>query len=228
VLCCLSKDLKAVAKASDAETTTTWTLDRDGPKRPIRSLLPDVSPEDGGKKCLVLDLDETLVHSSFKATPNPDYIIPVEIDGHVYSVFVQKRPGVDEFLLEMSKIYELVVYTASLSKYADPLLDLLDTEKTIRYRLFRESCTQFRGSYVKDMSMINRPLDQSIIVDNSSLSFQFHPENAIHCTSFFDDLEDRELDVIGAFLAKIKDVPDVREHLGTWPQFLNQWEEASP
>ena len=36
---------------------------------------------DKGKKTLVLDLDETLVHSSFKPVPNPDYIIPVEIDG---------------------------------------------------------------------------------------------------------------------------------------------------
>ena len=32
---------------------------------------------------LVLDLDETLVHSSFRPVPNPDYVIPVEIDGKV-------------------------------------------------------------------------------------------------------------------------------------------------
>lgn len=40
-------------------------------------------PQDAGKKSLVLDLDETLVHSSFKPIPNPDYIIPVDIDGKV-------------------------------------------------------------------------------------------------------------------------------------------------
>lgn len=39
--------------------------------------------DDLNKKTLVLDLDETLVHSSFKPIPNPDYIIPVEIDGKV-------------------------------------------------------------------------------------------------------------------------------------------------
>lgn len=38
---------------------------------------------DTGRKTLVLDLDETLVHSSFKPVPNPDYVIPVEIDGKV-------------------------------------------------------------------------------------------------------------------------------------------------
>jgi RNA polymerase II subunit A small phosphatase-like protein len=29
-------------------------------------LLPDPKPEDVNKKCIVIDLDETLVHSSFK------------------------------------------------------------------------------------------------------------------------------------------------------------------
>lgn len=39
--------------------------------------------QDAKKKTLVLDLDETLVHSSFKPIPDPDYIIPVEIEGKV-------------------------------------------------------------------------------------------------------------------------------------------------
>lgn len=43
--------------------------------------IPPLLEGDKGKKTLVLDLDETLVHSSFKPVPNPDYIIPVEIDG---------------------------------------------------------------------------------------------------------------------------------------------------
>ena len=73
--------------------------------------------------CLVLDLDETLVHSSFKPTQKPDYIIPVEIDGTIHKVYVCKRPGVDEFMRRMGEVFEIVVYTASLSKYADPLLD---------------------------------------------------------------------------------------------------------
>jgi carboxy-terminal domain RNA polymerase II polypeptide A small phosphatase len=36
------------------------------PQPPQKSLLPPIRPEHRGRKCLVLDLDETLVHSSFK------------------------------------------------------------------------------------------------------------------------------------------------------------------
>jgi len=30
---------------------------------------------------------------------------------------------------EMAKYYELVIFTASLSKYADPLMDILDSDQ---------------------------------------------------------------------------------------------------
>lgn len=99
-------------------------------------LLPPLAPEHSGRKCLVLDLDETLVHSSFKVRwiglrmilsctlnnifnqviPNPDFIVPVEIDNQYHNVYVLKRPGVDEFMRRMGEIYEIVVFTASLSK----------------------------------------------------------------------------------------------------------------
>lgn len=181
-----------------------------------KSVLPPLSPQDAGKKCLVLDLDETLVHSSFKPTQNPDYIIPVDIDGTVHQVYVCKRPGVDEFLVEMAKYYEIVVYTASLSKYANPLLDRLDPQKTIRYRLFREHCVQYEGNYVKDLSVLDRDITQTIIIDNSPMSYLFHPRNAIGCSSFIDDMNDRELDSISRFLVDTRAVDDVRNHMDKW------------
>ena len=75
-----------------------------------------MDPRDTGKKTLVLDLDETLVHSSFKPIPKPEYIIPVEIDGLVHHVYVRKRPGCDTYLRMMARHYEIIVFTASLSK----------------------------------------------------------------------------------------------------------------
>ena len=98
----------------------------------------------------------------------------------------------------------------------DPLLDLLDPHRVIRYRLFRESCAYFEGNYVKDLSLLDRDLSKTIIIDNSPSSYMFHPENAIDCSSFIDDPRDRELDQIGAFLAGIKDVKDVRGICHQW------------
>lgn len=190
------------------------------PNDPNRvKLLPQLREQDEGKKCLVLDLDETLVHSSFRAVPGADFVIPVQIEDVVHFVYVAKRPGVDEFLLEMAKYYEIVVYTASLNKYADPLLDLLDPHRVIRTRLFRESCVYYEGNYVKDLSLIDRDLSQSIIVDNSPNSYLFHPDNAIDCSSFIDDPADRELIQIGGFLKNIHDAEDVRGICSLWKKY---------
>ena len=78
--------------------------------------LGEQRPCDKGKKTLVLDLDETLVHSSFQPTATCQYIIPVEIEGNVYNVYVNRRPWACEFIEHMSKFYEVVIYTASLQK----------------------------------------------------------------------------------------------------------------
>ncbi|CAI5733885.1 unnamed protein product [Hyaloperonospora brassicae] len=181
-----------------------------------KSVLPPVGPKDVGKKCLVLDLDETLVHSSFRPTAYPHTVVPVEIDGASYLVYMCMRPGAQEFLVEMAQYFEIVVYTASLSKYADPLLDALDTERVLRYRLYREHCVQHNGAYVKDLSVLQRDMCQTIIVDNAPLSYTFHPQNAIGCSSFIDDPKDRELKSISRFLTTVRSVSDVREHLHMW------------
>lgn len=151
------------------------------------------APHDSGKKTLVLDLDETLVHSSFRPIPSPDYVIPVEIDGRIVDVYVLKRPYVDHFLRAVGQRFEVVVFTASLGKYADPLLDLLDRSGVVRWRLFREACYPYEGSYVKDLQCMGRSLTDVIIVDNSPHSYAFQPENAVPIGTFIDEMDDQEL-----------------------------------
>lgn len=167
-----------------------------------------------GKKCLILDLDETLVHSSFKPVADADFIVPITIEGNVYKVYVLKRPFVDEFLREVAKDYEVVVFTASLSVYANPLLDILDKDNVVSHRLFRESCVLHGQAYVKDLSKIGRKMKDMIIVDNSPLSYAFQPTSAIPITSWFDDRSDTELkDLIPVLQTTLKDQPDVRDIL---------------
>lgn len=177
-------------------------------------VLGPMFPQDAGKKTLVLDLDETLVHSSFKPVPQPDYIIPVEIEGRIVDVYVLKRPFVDHFLRAVGARFEVVVFTASLGKYADPLLDLLDKANVVRWRLFREACYPYEGSYVKDLQCLGRDLAETIIVDNSAHSYMFQPENALPIGTFIDDMQDQELlDCLDLLLA-VEKVDDVRAHLG--------------
>lgn len=53
--------------------TSALVLTQEGPSapEPQKWLLPPIAPEHKGRKCLVLDLDETLVHSSFKVCSPP-------------------------------------------------------------------------------------------------------------------------------------------------------------
>lgn len=167
-----------------------------------------------GLQTLVLDLDETLVHSSFKPIPNPDYIIPVEIEGRLVDVYVLKRPYMDQFMQAIAGKFEVIVFTASLSKYADPLLDLMDPQSIVHWRLFRESCCPYEGNYVKDLTCLGRDLAKTIIVDNSPHSYVFQPYNALPIGTFIDDMEDQELLDMVPMLLKIADVEDVRHVLG--------------
>lgn len=182
--------------------------------RPDEKLLKPQIEAERGRHCLVLDLDETLVHSSFKPIANADFIIPVEIEDQIHQVYVLKRPFVDEFIRRVGEWFEVVVFTAALDKYADPVVDLLDKHCVVRHRLFREACTVHKGNYVKDLSRLGRPLEKTIIIDNSPPSYLFHPENAIPILSWFDDEHDTELLDLIPFLEDITKVDDVRTVLG--------------
>lgn len=180
------------------------------PKCTLTSLLPLKSPEHTDKMTLVLDLDETLVHSSFKPVKRPDYVIPVEINGQMTAVHVVKRPHVDQFLISMSAHFEIVVFTASLPRYADPLLDLLDEQGTVTHRLFRDACQPWGNNYVKDLRVLGRDLSRTIILDNSPASYAWHPENAVPVSSFIDDVADQELLDLIPILRSLKEAEDVR------------------
>lgn len=176
---------------------------------------PQLGPQTGdniGRKTLVLDLDETLVHSSFRVVHNADITITVEIEGEYHQVYVRKRPGCDEFLIRVAQLYEVVIYTASMAKYANPLLDKLDTFNVCTYRLFREACTRHTTGYVKDLSRLGRDLKHVIIIDNSPTCYLLQPDNAIPIRTWRDDIHDRELlDLIPILysLADVDDIPQV-------------------
>ena len=78
-----------------------------------RSFLLPMS--NSNKKTLILDMDETLIHTKFQDNvTNYDLKLNVELEDNFYDIFVYKRPGVEEFLCRMSSLYELVIFTASI------------------------------------------------------------------------------------------------------------------
>lgn len=165
-----------------------------------------------GRKTLVLDLDETLIHSSYGYTRNPDIVLPIRAQGVTHMIHINKRPGVEKFLARVSELYEVVVFTASLGEYAAPLMKKLDKEKKVSGLLFREACTIDNGHFVKDLSRLGRDLKNVILVDNAVKSFEFQPENAYHIKDFFDDNSDNELEKLIPFLEYLAatEVDDVR------------------
>ncbi|KAL4446924.1 hypothetical protein ABPG74_014896 [Tetrahymena malaccensis] len=175
-----------------------------------------------GKKTLILDLDETLVHSSFQPMSNSDYTLSIKVQNTPFTIHVKKRPGVEYFLEKASEYFEVVIYTASLAEYADPVCDLIDPKRYVSYRLFRENCTNYQGLFVKDLSKIGRDMKDILIVDNSETSFLFQPENAIQISNFFQDDNDRELFRMLPFLQFLSEVQDVRTTKSWMEKYLNQ------
>ena len=166
------------------------------------------------RKTLVLDLDETLVHSGFMPFDCPsDVIIQIELDNEIHDIHVLVRPGVKEFLEKMSKKYEIVIFTASLSKYADPLLDIIDKQGFCPFRLFREHCTLINTSFIKDLNKLGRDIKDIIIIDNSPISYALNPDNGLPILSWFDDKNDRELFNLIPILDFLSQVDDVREFI---------------
>ena len=180
-------------------------------------LLPEKT---SNKKTLVLDLDETLVHSvggmenGEGGEPQHDFIIQIpQNNNSSHDVHVMVRPHVEEFLQRMSKRFELVIFTASISKYANPLLNIVDKMGYVPFRLFREHCTLINTAFVKDLNLLGRDAKDIIILDNNPTAYSLNHYNGFPIKSWFDDKNDDELLKICPILEFLSYVPDVREYI---------------
>ena len=142
------------------------------------------------KYTLVLDLDETLVHY-------------IEEEN---SAYVQVRPYADYFLKELSKFFEIVLFTAAEEDYTDIVLKELNKNKYITHILCRKYTELNNGSYIKDLSKLGRDLSKVVIVDNNKDNFRLQPENGLYISSYFGEQNDNELYILCGDLMKIIEI----------------------
>lgn len=135
------------------------------------------------------------------------------MDGQSYSVFVRKRPGVDQFLRILSELYELVIYTASVPKYALPIIGKLNASGLISHCLFRNHCSIYNNTFVKDLSLLGRDLSGTVIIDNSPSAYALQPENAIPIKTWTGDQSDKELMRLIPILKELSNAHDIRDYI---------------
>jgi Dullard-like phosphatase family protein len=170
------------------------------------------------KKTLILDLDETLIHSDMDYEYS-EHDVTIHIvndeDGTDDNIPLFIRPGLSKFLYFAKENFEVICFTSSCKDYADPILDYLDPDKSIfSHRLYRESCLYIEpGIYLKDLDVIaNRTLKETVIVDNSLLSFANQLDNGILVSSFYEKEEEDILKGLMGYLSSvIIPADDVRE-----------------
>ena len=185
------------------------------------------------KKLLLLDLDETLVHSEIRDKKNFHVLNKLKDSAKCYHKvfsYMEKnylyyfdiffRPYLFDFLHEIQNYFDIAVFTASCKGYADTIIDYIDPSNTIfKFRLYREACIPIQDYiYIKDLRIIrNYEPSNVILMDNSLYSFVNQPKNGMLLYSFYWNEKDDQLIIAKNFLLKyIYNAKDVREELEKW------------
>jgi RNA polymerase II subunit A small phosphatase-like protein len=164
---------------------------------------------------VVVDLDETLVHSSFTPPLNYDFQVTFPFADCNYTVYVQERPGARAFLEVIAREFEPFIFTASVAEYAIPVIQTLLPCFPAERILSRMHCTVLNGQIVKDLGIFQRDLARMIIIDNLPESFAMQPANGVTISTWIGDPTDGVLlQEVVPFLRFCGRVSDVRTILG--------------
>lgn len=190
------------------------------------------------KKLLIIDLDETIIHSEFRNEDNFEILDSLKKNSKLiiktftytdenfrYYMDVFFRPHLDIFLKEMSNYFDLAIFTASVKGYADTILDFIEKDqKFFKFRLYRNACIPIKqGLFIKDLRIIkNYDPKNVILMDNSLYSFMNQPRNGLLVNSFYNNHNDKQLLSARNFLIDhIYPSLDIREVIEEWFKFTD-------
>lgn len=166
-----------------------------------------LSPAQTNPLTICLDLDNTLILSTTRAPPICDFII--KVDGE--DVFVVKRPFLDNFLAEVSKIADIYLFTSAEEEYVNQILEYLDPfDRIFKKKFYRDSCRLINGIYVKDIRICGVDLSKIAIVDDYENSYCLTPYNGIYIKPFVDIVKDCELNRVFMIIKQMLYLTDVR------------------
>lgn len=197
----------------DDDHITSWQFMKGLPDYSyVQDLCPPVAlpekPDDAPPITLLLDMDETLLHSSVDETSldnPPSHTFDISHQGSTFAVHAWLRPRLEDFLEKIRGKFEVAIFTASEPIYANRILDLIDPHgENFHHRLFRESCISVDGNYIKDLNVAGRDLSKLILVDNSPHTFGYHVSNGIPIDSWYEtNRTDNELEKLEWFLREL-------------------------
>uniref|UniRef100_G3PJN6 Mitochondrial import inner membrane translocase subunit TIM50 n=1 Tax=Gasterosteus aculeatus TaxID=69293 RepID=G3PJN6_GASAC len=149
---------------------------------------------------LVLELTDVLLHPEWSLSTGWRF---------------KKRPGIDYLFQQLAPLYEIVIFTAETGMTAYPLIDSIDPQGFVMYRLFRDATHYMEGHHVKDVSCLNRDTSKVIVVDCKREAFSLQPFNGMALKKWDGNSEDRALYDLANFLKTIalSGVDDVRSVL---------------
>ncbi|KAL6121162.1 hypothetical protein NUSPORA_01965 [Nucleospora cyclopteri] len=163
---------------------------------------------------IVLDLDHTLIFPSAVPLENYDFTKKIKYKGKIIKMYFVKRPFLTKFLEEVSKHFEVIVYTAGILQYGIKIIKHIDHNNHIKYCLGRKYCTVLtknghtKDLYVKNLEILGRDLKKTILIDDRDYSFALHQKNGLLIPGFHGDKNDTCLEELKNYLVKIKDTAD--------------------